>query len=362
MDSHFDPLRRTGAAAEMDPSVTKNISSRAQSSNAAFGLTPTLPFKDCLVDAKFNEACTDFAAQAPVKSFTDDQGWVAGLEVRGGDLYPRLRDGSVVVPSVGGAPYSTRVVNPDGTPATDLYGHDIPGVTTLGTGNPADAGVGYGTVVTVKKSLQNNTAALLTVRAPLSENPAKPDAPAITSPANGAKLDTAPTEVSGTGVPGADVVVTLDGVQGAAKSAAPAAAKAAAPAAEAAEPTVVGDDGTWSVALPSTVAVGSHTISAVQTYGGVSSDASESTFVVADVVTPTPTPTPTTPGGDPGTGGNGNGNGSSKGNLAATGLNGDALLTTGVIGGALVLLASAFLVMSRRRRRLQGDTTADPMS
>ncbi|MDR2321150.1 immune inhibitor A domain-containing protein [Microbacterium sp. NPDC089698] len=358
VDSHFDPLRRTGAAAEMDPSVTKNISSRAQSSNAAFGLTPTLPFKDCLVDAKFNEACTDFAAQAPVKSFTDDQGWVAGLEVRDGQLFNRLRDASVVVPSVDGAPYSTRVVNPDGTPATDLYGHDL-GFTTLGTGNPADAGVGYGTVVTVKKSLQNNTAALLTVRAPLSENPAKPDAPAITSPANGAKLDTAPTAVSGTGVPGADVVVTLDGVQGAAKAAAPAAAKAEAPAAEAAEPTVVGDDGTWSVALPSTVAVGSHTISAVQTYGGVSSDASESTFVVADAVTPTPTPTPTTPGGDPGT--SGNGNGSSKGNLAATGLNGDALLTTGIIGGALVLLATAFLVMSRRRRRLQGDTTADPL-
>ncbi|PRB00859.1 immune inhibitor A domain-containing protein [Microbacterium sp. MYb64] len=359
VDSHFDPLRRTGAAAEMDPSPLKNISSRAQSSNAAFGLTPTLPFKDCLVDVDFNEACTDFAAQTPVKSFTDDQGWVAGLEVRDGQLFNRLRDASVVVPSVDGAPYSTRVVNPDGTPATDLYGHDL-GFTTLGTGNPADAGVGYGTVVTVKKSLQNNTAALLTVRAPLSEDPAKPDAPAITSPANGAKLDTAPTEVSGTGVPGADVVVTLDGVQGAAKSAALAAAKAAAPAAEAAEPTVVGDDGTWSVALPSTVAVGSHTISAVQTYGGVSSDASESTFVVADAVTPTPTPTPTTPGGDPGTGGNGNG--SSKGNLAATGLNGDALLTTGIIGGALVLLASAFLVMSRRRRRLQGDTTADPMS
>ena len=362
VDSHFDPLRRTGAAAEIDPSVTKNISSRAQSSNAAFGLTPTLPFKDCLVDADFNEACTDIAAQAPIKSFTDDQGWVAGLELRDGQLFNRLRDASVVVPSVDGAPYSTRVVNPDGTPATDLYGHDL-GFTTLGTGNPADAGVGYGTVVTVKKSLQNNTAALLTVRAPLSEDPAKPDAPAITSPANGAKLDTAPTSVSGTGTPGADVVVTLDGVQAAAKAAAPAAAaKAAAPAAEAAEPTVVGDDGTWSVALPSTVAVGSHTISAVQTYGGVSSDAAESTFVVADVVAPTPTPTPTTPGGDPGTGGNGNGSGNGKGNLAATGLNGDALLTTGIIGGALVLLASAFLVMSRRRRRLQGDTTADPMS
>ncbi|GAB6859159.1 immune inhibitor A domain-containing protein [Microbacterium xylanilyticum] len=166
VDSHFDPLRRTGAEAALDPSLLKNVSSRAQSSNAAFGLTPTLPFKDCLVDANYqNEACTDIAAQAPVSTFTDDKGWVAGLEVRDGRLYNRLRDASVVVPSVGNAPYSTRVVNPDGTPATDLYGLDL-GFTVLGTGNPADAGVGYGTVISVKKSMQNNTAALIEVTAP----------------------------------------------------------------------------------------------------------------------------------------------------------------------------------------------------
>jgi immune inhibitor A len=56
-------------------------------------------------------------------------------------------------------------VNPDGTPATDAYGLDL-GFTVLGTGNPADAGVGYGTVITVKKSMQNDTAALITVTAP----------------------------------------------------------------------------------------------------------------------------------------------------------------------------------------------------
>ncbi|MGN7861780.1 immune inhibitor A domain-containing protein [Microbacterium sp. 22303] len=166
VDSHFDPLRRTGAEAALDPSVLKNISSRAQSSNAAFGLTPTLPFKDCLVDANYqNEACTDIPAQPAVSTFTDDKGWVAGLEIRNGQLFNRMRDASVVVPSVGNAPYSTRVVNPDGTPAADLYGLDL-GFTTLGTGNPADAGVGYGTVISVKKSMQDNTAALISVTAP----------------------------------------------------------------------------------------------------------------------------------------------------------------------------------------------------
>ncbi len=364
VDSHFDPLRRTGAEAELDPSLLKNLSSRAQSSNAAFGLTPTLPFKDCMVDADFTEACTDIAAQPPVSSFTDDQGWVAGLEFRDGDLYNRLRDASVVVPSVDDAAYTTRVVNPDGTPATDLYGTVLP-FTTLGTGNPADAGVGYGTVVTVKKALQKNTAALLTVRAPLSDAPSKPAAPAITSPADGAKLDTAPTAVSGTGVPGAVVEVTVDGAAAAAadaKAAAPAAAKAK--AADAAvtveEPVVVGGDGTWTVPLVGTFAPGPHTISAVQSVGDLNSDPAASAFVVAEVTTPsTPTPTPPVTGGDgDGKGGTGHGSGA----LAATGLNGDALLTTGIVGGLLVLLAGVLLVVARRRRRLDGGNAAEPKS
>ena len=118
VDSHFDPLRRTGEAAEIDPTATDNMPSRAQSSNAAFGLTKTYPFTECITGAELtDEYCTDVKAQKPVSIFTDNQGWVPGIEIRNGeDLYYRYRNGSVVVPSVGNSPYTTRVVDENGTP------------------------------------------------------------------------------------------------------------------------------------------------------------------------------------------------------------------------------------------------------
>ena len=69
------------------------------------------------------------------------------------------------MPSVGGAPYTTRVVNPDGTPATDVYGADL-GFTVLGTGNPADSGVAYGTGMDVQLPLLGNRAALVKITPP----------------------------------------------------------------------------------------------------------------------------------------------------------------------------------------------------
>lgn len=169
VDSHFDPLRRTGEAAAVDPTATDNMPSRAQSSNVAFGLTPTYPFTECITGAELtDEYCTDVPAQAPVSTFTDDLGWVPGLEFRNGGLFYRYRDGSVVVPSVGNAPYTTRIVDPDGNPVEGLYGTDL-GFTVLGTGNPADSGVGYGTVVTVKKAMDGNRAALVEITPPGAE-------------------------------------------------------------------------------------------------------------------------------------------------------------------------------------------------
>ncbi|MEL4319444.1 immune inhibitor A domain-containing protein [Leifsonia sp. YIM 134122] len=159
VDSHFDPLRRTGAAAELDPSTLKNMTSRANSSNAAFGLKKTYPFTECITDEAFTEYCTKVPAQAPVKTFTDDKGWVPGIEVNDAGIFWRYAQGSVVVPSVNGAPYSTRVVHADGSPATEYYGEDL-GFGPLGTGNPADAGVGYGTKVEVKASLFDKVAFL----------------------------------------------------------------------------------------------------------------------------------------------------------------------------------------------------------
>ena len=142
--------------------------SRAQSSNAAFGLTKTYPFTECITGAELtDEYCTDVKAQTPVSIFTDNQGWVPGIEIRNGeDLYYRYRNGSVVVPSVGNSPYTTRVVDANGTPLTEFYGVEVMPGMTLGTGNPIDAGVGYGTVVEVKKAGKNNTSAVIKITPP----------------------------------------------------------------------------------------------------------------------------------------------------------------------------------------------------
>ncbi|MEI5585139.1 immune inhibitor A domain-containing protein, partial [Agromyces sp. CCNWLW208] len=165
VDSHFDPLRRTGEAAAKDPSTLKNLPSRAQSSNAAFGLQDTYPFTECIVDAAFAEYCTEIPALPAVSTFTDDQGWAPGLEFRDGRLFWRHIDGSAVVPSVDNQPYTTRIVDPEGNLVTSLFGTDL-GFTKLGTGNPADAGVSYGTVVEVKKTLDGDRTALIAITPP----------------------------------------------------------------------------------------------------------------------------------------------------------------------------------------------------
>ncbi|WP_353815152.1 immune inhibitor A domain-containing protein [Agromyces sp. SYSU T00266] len=168
VDSHFDPLQRTGDAADADPSTLNVMPSRAQSSNAAFGLTKTHPFTECftLADPE-TEYCTEIPALPAVSTFTDDQGWVPGLAYNpaNGGLYYRDRDASVVVPSVGNAMYSLPIYDMEGNPFPALYGATVAGF-PLGTGNPADDGVGFGTVISVKKALTGNTAALIEVTPP----------------------------------------------------------------------------------------------------------------------------------------------------------------------------------------------------
>ncbi|WFF08188.1 immune inhibitor A [Micromonospora sp. WMMD1076] len=171
VDSHNDPLRRKGVAAEKDPSVLKNLPSRPQSSNAAFGLKPTYPFKECLeaADEPYSEYCTKFGPQAPVRGFTDAKGWYPGIEIRDGAAYARDNDASVVVPSRGNQQYTTRVVNPDGTPATDYYGSTLGGgAIVLGTGNPGDAGVQYGVSIIIKRAAKDNSYATVYVVPPRS--------------------------------------------------------------------------------------------------------------------------------------------------------------------------------------------------
>ncbi|KKK03065.1 immune inhibitor A domain-containing protein [Micromonospora sp. HK10] len=164
VDSHNDPLRRQGEAAVKDPSLQDNLPSRPQSSNAAFGLQKTYPFNECLeaADEPYSEYCTAFGTQGPVSAFSDAKGWYPGLEIRGSSLYYRDADASVVVPSRQNAPYTTRITNPDGTPATSLYGTPV-GATVLGTGNPGDAGVAYGVSITIKRAAKDNSYATVYV-------------------------------------------------------------------------------------------------------------------------------------------------------------------------------------------------------
>lgn len=169
VDSHFDPLRRSGANADLDPSVLKNLPSRPQSSNAAFSLHPTYEFNECQVDENLQEFCNTFGAQAPVKTFTDTLGWVPGIEARDDGFYYRDADASTVVPSRDNQPYTTRIVHPDGSPATEYYGLDFGFPDVTGTGNPGDSGVAYGTKIQLKRSMQKNTAALIRIKPPAAD-------------------------------------------------------------------------------------------------------------------------------------------------------------------------------------------------
>ena len=168
VDSHFDPLRRTGAAAALDPTTLKNLPSRPQSSNAAFGLQPTYAFKECLTNAAMTvEECNTHGPQAPVSTFTDNKGWYPGMELRAdGRLFYRDADASTVVPSKGNAPYSTRFVDSAGNPLKQYYGLEGYSMTPFGSGNPADDRVGYGTTVQVAKSMFGNQAAQIKITPP----------------------------------------------------------------------------------------------------------------------------------------------------------------------------------------------------
>ena len=145
VDAHYEPERRSGAAAAADPSLLKNLSSRQQAMDAAFGPVGRYSFSSCLPrgDDPYDLACNTFGPRRPEDAFTDAKTWYPGLEYRP-DLDPeaplffRDADASVVVPSVGNEIYSTRIVDARGRLIPDLFGEPIGGGHVFGTGNPAD--------------------------------------------------------------------------------------------------------------------------------------------------------------------------------------------------------------------------------
>jgi immune inhibitor A len=150
VDSHFDPLRRTATAAAKDPTLLKNLASRAQSSNVAFGFGATTPFRECFEAAgePFSAYCTNLPALPGVSTFDDSRGWYPGLEYRPDlnatdPLFFRDADASTVIPSRDNQAYPTRIVDKNGRPMRSMYGQQLPDLgTVLGDGNPGAKNLG----------------------------------------------------------------------------------------------------------------------------------------------------------------------------------------------------------------------------
>jgi len=174
VDSHFDPLRRAGVAATKDTTTLKNLPSRPQSSNAAFSLTPTYPFKECIEDVAvpYSEFCTNYGTLPAVPQFSDAQGWYPGMEIRVINgvtrVFYRDVDASVVIPTLGNQLYTTRVVDANGNLLPQFFGITVAGNTVLGTGNPGDAGVAYGVTITILNTAKDNSYATVHVTPALS--------------------------------------------------------------------------------------------------------------------------------------------------------------------------------------------------
>jgi immune inhibitor A len=149
VDSHFDPLRRQGTAAAKDPSLLNNLPSRPQSSNASFNFVGTYPFTECYEapGEPFSAYCTKFGRLGAKTRFDDSKGWYPGMEYRpdldpDAPLFLRDADASTVLPSKDNQPYSVRIVDANGRPVRDLYGTEVEGVGTLGSGDPGPARIG----------------------------------------------------------------------------------------------------------------------------------------------------------------------------------------------------------------------------
>lgn len=169
VDSHFDPMRHTGTAAQHyvdGEEDLENFPTRMNASDVAFTLWGTHPANDCFSDASPADIyCTAYGNRGAVSKFTDAKGWYPGLEyIPGEGLFFRDIDGSVVIPSRNNEMYSTRVVHSDGSPATELYGTVLGGgLIRLGSGNPGDEGKAIGVGFKILSTSKGNTFATIHV-------------------------------------------------------------------------------------------------------------------------------------------------------------------------------------------------------
>jgi LPXTG-motif cell wall-anchored protein len=190
-----------------------------------------------------------------------------------------------------------------------------------------------------------------------------PVAPSIDSPADGQEFafDKAPKTISGFGINGATIKVSLDGTElSSAVAANGNVAETADAASGEAEVAAVVVNGAWTVMVPEDLEAGDHKVTAVQVIDGVASAAISNTFTVAAAPKPEPTEEPTeeptaspepTQDSEPSKApvvpqGEINGDDSGNGGLANTGAN--AVLPIIAAGGALMVAGGLFMLLRRK--------------
>lgn len=155
-------------------------------------------------------------------------------------------------------------------------------------------------------------------------------APVITSPTDGATVETGTPTITGTGIPGALVEVGIGtGNSGGAVGT-----------------TTVAADGTWSFTLTTALVNGAYSVGATQSINGVVSDGAEFVDFIVKITVPPTTP-PTTPPTKP----NGNGN-----NLATTGGDFDAVPFTLLAAGVLMAAGATAFFGFRQRRKVSAES------
>jgi hypothetical protein len=196
-----------------------------------------------------------------------------------------------------------------------------------------------------------------------------PPAPAVSSISDGQHLrqDALPATISGSGVNGAEVTVSIDGVplQGTPVGGGVGSRSVTSTLA----PLVLVAGGGWSVPFPPGLALGKHTLSVTEAVDGVASAPAFATFAIDDpppVVVPAPAPpavaaaVPAANGAVAPAGGNAAvvlaGRGNLDGSLANTGA-GPLLPVAGEAGAAVV--AGVLLTLLVRRRKRQATARAE---
>lgn len=171
-----------------------------------------------------------------------------------------------------------------------------------------------------------------------------PASPVVTSVANGAEFphDGGPSVLSGTGITGAEVTVTLTGAEPA--PAATTAALAASFAAASGTFTATVENGSWAVDFGAALQPGTYTVSVTQAIDEVASAPTGVAFSVLAA------PVPGGGGAAPAPG-EGGAAAPGDGGLANTG--GDVIVPLSAAAIALALLSGGFLLLARRRQTVE---------